>query len=237
MTTTAAPAVNLLERVRQHRASIYAAKTVAGRTGGRRDIWPTAIIESAGDSLRDLVIREGARRTLEVGTGLGLSSLAIVEGLLTVGGDVRHVTMDYGQGRWDHAGEQALIDSGADAVTTFMPKQSCVGLAQLLDAGERFDLAFVDAGHQFDEAMVDLFFALRLVKPNGLIVLDDHWMPSIQTVLSFCTTNWGLELELFDPNGPAARLVAMRNNGAAMKRPWDHFVPFCRADLPAYAWR
>jgi predicted O-methyltransferase YrrM len=245
LSTHTADCKGALARIVEHRRAIYDAKTVLGRSGKKVDIWPTGITEVSGDFLRDLVVHESAQRTLEVGLGLGLSSIAIVEGLLTNAARARaedlrgvlHTTMDYAQSNRDHAGERTLEDSGAGAVTRFIARDSCVALAQLMSEGERFDFAFIDGGHQFDPLMVDVFFALRLVKPNGLIVLDDHWMPAVQTVLAYCTTNWGLELELFDAKGPGARLVAFRNNGKAHVREWDHFRPFSRADLPEYAWR
>ena len=229
--------VPLLERVRQHRQAIYSRKFVTGRSGRQLDIWPTGITQPSGNFLRDLVIREQARRTLEVGLGLGLSSLAIIEGILTVGGDVHHTTMDFAQAERDYAGRQSILDASARDVSTVMPKDSAVALAELYSSGKRFDFAFVDGSHVFDGVIVDLFYTIRLVKPDGLIVLDDHWMPAVQTALAFCTTNWKVDLELFDPEGPGGRLVAFRNNGKAHQRAWDHFQPFSRADLPAYPWR
>lgn len=237
MTAVASTTSSALDRLRTHRAAIYAAGTVVGRSGALENIWPTGMTEPAADFLRDLIIRERSRRTLEVGLGVGLSSLAILEGLLTNGGDVHHTTIDYAQDRRDFAGVQTLADAGIDALTTFIAKPSSIALANLVESGERFDVAFIDGGHHFDAVLVDLFFALQLVKPEGLIVLDDHWMPAVQTALAFCTTNWDVQLELFDPRGPGARLVAFRNNGKANLRPWDHFAPFGRGDLPTYPWR
>ena len=230
-----------LRRIAEYRRAIYEATTVKGISGKSIDIWPTGITQASGDFLRDLVVREAAAKTLEVGLGLGLSSIAIVEGLLSNQArgvrQISHTTMDYAQSNRDHAGEQTLRDSGADAATRFIPRDSCVALPQLLSDGERFDFAFIDGGHQFDPLLVDVFFALRLVKPDGLIVLDDHWMPAVQTVLAYCTSNWELQLELFDAQGPGSRLVAFRNNSRAHQRAWDHFRSFSRADLPEYAWR
>lgn len=228
---------DLLERVRQHRQTIYAQRFVTGRSGRQLDIWPTGITQASGDFLRDLVIREQACRTLEVGLGLGLSSLAILEGILTVGGDIHHTTMDFAQAERDYAGRQAILDASARDITTVIPKDSAVALAALCTTERRFDFAFIDGSHLFDGVIIDLFYAIRLVKSGGLIVLDDHWMPAVQTALAFCTTNWKVDLELFDPSGPSGRLVAFRNNGKAHQRAWDHFQPFSRADLPAYPWR
>ena len=226
-----------LDRVRSARAAIYAAGHAQGDSGHRTPLWPAGLTQDAADFLRDLVIRERARTALEVGTGLGLSSLATLEGLLTNAPDARLTTIDPAP-EWCHnAGLRTLENSGGFDHITFIKKYSHIALPALLDADDRFDFAFIDGAHQFDGVLLDLFFALRLVKTNGLIVLDDHWMPAIQTVLAYATTNLGLTLELFDPAGPGKRLVALRNSDAPHQRAWDHFAPFSRADLPAYPWR
>lgn len=241
MIPTQSSLASLALRVRAARVAVYGAGELVGRTGIRTPTWPAGLTQPAGDVLRDLVIREGARRTLEVGTGLGLSSLATVEGLCAVGVrdgcTAEHLTIDPTPQWCDHAGVELLHTSGAASITRFMQEESALALPRLLGEGQTFDFAFIDGVHQFDGVLVDLFFALRLVKQGGLIVMDDHWMPSVQAVLAFGVTNLGLKLELFDPNGPGKRLVALRPNANAAQRSWDHFVDFTRRDLPPYPWR
>ncbi len=228
----------LASKIAAHREQIYAAGEVLDEVGRGVPIWPAGVIKPAADALRDLVTREKATRTVEVGLGVGLSSMAIVEGLARQGNPAAaHLTIDPGQAWCDRAGIRALRESGADQLAQVCEQDSALALPALAAAGEVFDLAFIDGAHLFDQVIVDLFFAMRIVKPGGLIVMDDHWMPSVQTVLAFAVTNWGVTLELFDPEGPAKRLVAFRNAGADKSRAWDHFRPFSRADLPPYPWR
>lgn len=228
----------LAAKIAAHRERIYSAGEVLDEMGRGVPIWPAGIVKPAADALRDLVIREKAARTVEVGLGVGLSSMAIVEGLARQGNPAAaHLTIDPGQAWCDRAGVRALRESGADQLAQVREQDSALALPALAAAGEVFDLAFIDGAHLFDQVVVDVFFAMRVVKPGGLIVMDDHWMPSVQTVLAFAVTNWGVTLELFDPEGPAKRLVAFRNDGAYKSRAWDHFRPFSRADLPPYPWR
>ncbi len=239
-TEVAASAPSLAGRIAAYRAGVYDAGRIVGDTGVSHDLWPIALTRPAGDFLRDLVVRERAARTLEVGLGLGMSSLAIVEGLATVTPNPvpgSHVTIDPEPQWCDGAGVRALRESGAMDAARFLRQPSELALPALLSAGERFDFAFIDGAHLFDHALVDMFFALRLVRTGGLVVLDDHWMASVQTALAFAVTNWGVELELFDAEGPGKRLVAFRSSCGHAKRAWDQFTPFSRADLPAYPWR
>lgn len=227
-----------LESVRSHRASLYRDEYAVGETGVKTALWPAGLTQGAGDHLRDLVVRESASSTVEVGLGLGLASLAMLEGLLTSGRDgCSHVTIDPGQEWCDRAGVRAIRDSGALPITTVVEKPSGIALAQLWDSGQQFDLAFIDGAHLFDSVLVDLCLARHVVRKGGLIVLDDHWMPSIQMVLAYAVTNMGFALELFDPKSPAGRLVAIRNTDAPDRREWNHFAPFSRANLPEYPWK
>ena len=60
--------------------------------------------------------------------------------------------------------------------------------------GQReFDLAFVDGDHRFEGVFLDLYFMTRLVKPGGLVVVDDMWMPSVRTAVAYVEKNLGLD--------------------------------------------
>ena len=56
-----------------------------------------------------------------------------------------------------------------------------MALPRLVAKGVTADAAFVDGSHRFHEVFVDLYFLRKIVRPGGLIVLDDHWWPSVRT--------------------------------------------------------
>src|SRR5205814_6023903 len=55
---------------------------VARADGSEHELFPVAIPPEEGEVLRELVIRERARQTVEVGLGYGISTLFICDGLL-----------------------------------------------------------------------------------------------------------------------------------------------------------
>ena len=133
---------------------------------------PNAIMQISpeqGQFMSLLVQLTGARRTLEVGVFTGYSSTAVA---LALPEDGRIVACDVSQDftsmarrYWREAGVEHKIDLRlAPAAET---------LDQLLAEGQAntFDFAFIDA----DKENYDLYYerALKLVRPGGLIVIDN----------------------------------------------------------------
>ena len=122
--------------------------------------------------------------------------------MLTVDPDGgHHVAIDpYQQSSWKGAGLASLAAAGVDGRVEVIEEQSELALPQLVREGRKFDLAFVDGNHRFEGVLLDLVFMERLVKPGGLIVADDMWMPSARAAVAYVERNLDLELE---PNAPA----------------------------------
>jgi predicted O-methyltransferase YrrM len=59
--------------------------------------------------------------------------------------------------------------------------------------GFRADAAFVDGSHIVDNVFVDLYFLREIVRPGGLIVLDDLWWPSVAAAARHYETDAGWE--------------------------------------------
>jgi hypothetical protein len=52
-------------------------------------------------------------------------------------------------------------------------ERSQIALPRLLGDGFVADAAFVDGSHIFRNVFVDLFYLRELVRPGGLVILDD----------------------------------------------------------------
>jgi predicted O-methyltransferase YrrM len=147
------------------------------------------------DLLRDLLVREGVRTVVEVGLAYGSSALAIGEALLTVGSpQPRHIVIDPFQDEaYAGVGRDVLRSAGLDPnpTVTLLPAPSSSALPQLIGEGLTADAAFVDGSHRFHEVFVDLYFLRKLVRPGGLIVLDDDWTPSVRTAARYYERNLG----------------------------------------------
>lgn len=179
------------------------------------------------DALRDLVVAEDASRVLEVGLAYGASALGIQEGLAQRDDQddagSAHVIVDAHQDLFDDAGWQLLDAAGVTDRCTLHRGRSQHVLPDLVEAGERFDLAFVDGSHVFHAVFVDLVHIRELVRPGGLVVLDDCRWPSVSTAVAYFVTNLTWREHPIDAD---TRLTAFRLPDPPVERAFDDFVGF-----------
>jgi predicted O-methyltransferase YrrM len=223
----------------------YAAGAVRNAAGEEVALSPHSVGREDGDALRALAIAEGVSRTIEVGLALGMSALFLCQAILAVDGrHARHVAIDpFQREAWNGAGLETLREAGVEELVEVIEEESQLALPELVRQGREFDLAFVDGNHRFESALLDLVFMDRLVRPGGLIVVDDMWMPSVRLAVSYVERNLDLELQpdaLPDgfswrrrrsrlsrgvPDG-TGRMAVLRTPIEPPPRPWDRFDPF-----------
>jgi hypothetical protein len=107
----------------------------------------------------------------------------------------RHLAIDPRQASaYLGIGRELLCAAGLARISELITERSQIALPQLLTGGLTVDAAFVDGSHRFHEVFVDLYFLRSLVSPGGLIVLDDHWWPSVATAARYYQRDLGWEL-------------------------------------------
>jgi predicted O-methyltransferase YrrM len=224
--------------LRSYIESVYRSGTVTDSTGNIHHILPSAVPPEEGETLRELVVAEQASATLEVGLAYGLSTLFICEGLLANGPTGKHVAIDPLEGiLFQDAGLATLDAAGVASMVEFLREPSDLALPRLLGSERHFDLVFIDGAHHFDNAFVDCFYSVKLLRPGGVLVVDDVWMPAIDLIVRYLVTNFGCRRIRHVPAsstaaphqpGAGARLAILRTpgQGELPERPWDSFVPF-----------
>lgn len=121
----------------------------------------------------------------------GLSTMAIVQGLVEVGGG-SHVVIDPNQRTsFEGIGLAHLERAGWNDRVQWLEESSHRALPRLEAEGRQFNLAFVDGLHLFDWALVELFYLDRMLPVGGLMLLDDIGYPAIAKVVRFATGNLG----------------------------------------------
>ena len=211
-----------LYRVRAVRAELHAAGPKRRRPF-EGDFERVALPAADGDILRDILVAHGAHVVIEVGLAYGSSALAIGEALCLTGGtEVSHIVIDPFQATaYDNVGWDALNAAELAAQTTFIGEASSLALARLVGQGLTADAAFVDGSHRFHEVFVDLYFLRKLVRPGGLIILDDAAWPSVATALPYFDLNLG-----WRPESIAGRLTARRVPDEPFEPVFTDFKPF-----------
>lgn len=201
---------------------------VARSDGTLHDLFPVAASAAEGEALRDWILRERATRTVEIGLGYGISALHVCEGLLQNSGRAsRHVVIDpYQATRFSDCGLQFLHEAGVGEMVEHHAEDSRISLPQFLDEARSFDLAFVDGNHRFDGVFVDLSYLGRLVRPGGIVFLDDYQLPGVARAASFFTSNLAWTMEEISPPDDLHQWAVLRTTTVPDTRPFDHFVDF-----------
>ncbi|MFJ4526118.1 class I SAM-dependent methyltransferase [Streptomyces sp. NPDC088810] len=204
------------------------------------DFETVTVPEGECDQLRDLLIAEGVQTVVEVGLAYASSALAIGEALVAVNAPrPRHIIIDPFQERdWSNVGWDLLRSAGLDSIASLVAAPSSIALPQLLTEGLVADAAFVDGSHRFHEVFVDLYFLRKIVRPGGLIVMDDAGAPSVLTAVRYYERNLGwtvvpgafpgdtLTAVADGRTAPATRCQAMRLPDPPFEPPFEEFHAF-----------
>jgi predicted O-methyltransferase YrrM len=195
-----------------------------GRVRAEGDFERVSLPNRDCDVLRDLLVREQARIVVEIGLAYGSSALAIGEALLSEGHKIaKHVIIDAYQDRFLNAGREAITTAGLSTRCTFLAERSQLALPRLVAERLVADAAFVDGSHIFHNVFVDLYFLRELVRPGGLIILDDCQWPSVATAVRYFELNTGWESQEI---GEPTRLRAFRLPDPRVEPSFEGFIPF-----------
>jgi predicted O-methyltransferase YrrM len=177
-----------------------------------------------GDVLRDLLMAENPGTVIEIGLAYGSSALAIAEALVAAGSnEARHVILDAYQKNFHNSGWAAIAGAGLAGLCSLVEERSQLALPRLLGDGFLADAAFVDGSHIFHNVFVDLFYLRELVRPGGLVILDDCSYLSVATAARYFEANTGWEPE---PIAWPTRLRAFRLPDPRTEPSFKSFKPF-----------
>jgi predicted O-methyltransferase YrrM len=219
----------MLGRVRRVLDRLVREGTVVARSDGTvHRLFPVAVGPAEGAAIRSWVIREAAACTIEVGLGFGISALFVCEGLLINGApDARHVVIDPSPGgSYVRGGLQLLEEAGVGGLLEFHAGESQLVLPRLVGEGQGFDLAVVDGNHRFDAVFVDLAYLGRLLRPGGIVFVDDYHLPGIARAVSFFVANLGWSLEEVSTAEDRHHWAVLRTSAKPDIRPFDYFADF-----------
>jgi predicted O-methyltransferase YrrM len=136
------------------------------RSHGQRERIPILDVQS-GALLHVLAVATGARRIVEVGTAIGVSTLHLARAL-PADGELVSFEID----RERHAAAQAYLERDGLAARVDLRLQDA--RAGLVDLTGPFDLAFLDGVKAEYDAYLDL--VVPLLRPGGLLAVDNVLM-------------------------------------------------------------
>lgn len=172
--------------------SILSSKSVVTDDGITRPLHSN-IPEEEGNFIQKTIRSARPQVSLEVGCAYGISSLYICEALRDVNA-AKHIIIDPGQhfphGKgpftgWEGIGLANLRRAGYTDLIEFHEAPSYQCLSRLTEEHTTIDFAFIDGMHTFDYVLVDVFLIDKLLKPGGIIILDDFGYSSIRSVCQY----------------------------------------------------
>jgi predicted O-methyltransferase YrrM len=214
---------DLLRSVQQVRAEL--AHTGPDWVRSEGDFARVALPDAEADILRDLLIEQKAAAVIEIGLAYGVSALAIAEALLaqrTRRGPYLIIDPFLDQ-QFNDVGWNAIERAGIAEFCWLLRERSQLALPRLLAEGLVADAAFVDGSHIFHNVFVDLYYLQEIIRPGGLIILDDCDWPSVGTAVSYFERNAGWTRESVRAQ---TRLTAYRLPDPRFEPTFESFVQF-----------
>jgi hypothetical protein len=193
---------------------------------------PTALAGLHLHWLFQILRSEAVRDSLEVGFGLGISGAALFHA-----GVETHIAIEKSTDRLAVA--EANIAKARQAHQHFrlLQGRSDRWLPALVEEGVAVDLLLVDGGHRFDDVFIDAHYAQKLVRPGGILLLDDCGLNGVRAVTNWIDCNLG---HLWDRLAPPRELAgqpgfamagyrrtAVKDDASAEgNRPWNRHRRF-----------
>ena len=164
---------------------IYRNNRVAGVSGTLHKL-QSAIDKQEGEFIFELIRNDKEiLKTLEVGCAHGLSSMHICSALHGRQAADHTIIDPYQMSSWDGVGVTNLKSINVDFFT-LIEEGSEFALPKLLEVNEGvFDFIFIDGWHTFDHTLLDCFYATRLLRVGGYLLIDDVSMPSVRRVTNY----------------------------------------------------
>ncbi|MBL8006840.1 MAG: class I SAM-dependent methyltransferase [Ignavibacteria bacterium] len=144
-----------------------------------------------GKLIQDCINKTGAEISVEVGLAFGTSALYICDALFK-SDKTRHYVIDPYQmyeDSYSGIGLNNLKKAGYENIVDFIDKPSHQALAELERKNVKADFAFIDGWHTFDHALVDFFLIDKLLRIDGIVILDDSDWKAVRKVCSFISNN------------------------------------------------
>lgn len=155
-------------------------------------------------ALEQTLVGRGAVFVIEVGSWKGLSANRIAKICKTHGLHAEIMCVDTWLGSPEHMeGESAsqgmdrvngipnLLStfakntkaSGNDDVIFPFPISSAQGATYLSNHGVLADVIYIDAGHEYESVLLDITLFWRLLKPGGVMIMDDYQWPGVRQAI------------------------------------------------------
>lgn len=175
-----------------------------------------------GKFLQNLVTHKKLKNIIEVGFAFGISAMFITTGIKNNKTNGKLISIDpFQTEQWKGNGVKLLKSLKLNKYHELIENKSYLVLPQLLEKNKEnsFDMVFVDGWHTFDYTLLDTFYADKLVRIGGYIIIDDVLHYSVKQCIKYIDTNYKHLKRIKSPNTFAAYKKISQDN-----REWNFHV-------------
>lgn len=148
-----------------------------------------------GNYLIKIINDNNFKECLEIGMAYGVSATY----MLSIK-DVKLTSIDPFQTiQWKSSGLELLKSLKFEKNHKLIEEKSYNVLPTLLKDNKVYDFIFIDGWHTFDYTLIDFFYADKLIKKGGVIVIDDALHPGVRKFVDYINTNYKWYKKLDSP--------------------------------------
>lgn len=178
-----------------------------------------------GNFIKNLIIKNKCFNVLEVGMAYGISSIFIITSIYNLYKKSKKkgflLSIDPNQStQWENIGLYHIKKLKLQNFHKFIEKKSYEALPLLIDK-YNFDLIFIDGFHTFDYTLIDIFYSIKLLKKNGLLLIDDALHYGVSKAIRYIENNYYFLKRLESPKTFALFQLISQDN-----RDWNFHKNF-----------
>jgi len=146
-----------------------------------------------GYFLYQVIKKNKFKNILEIGMENGISSLYICSALKESdnSNECKLTSIDPLQTIvWENTGIQTLRDAGLTKYHKLITEEGYFSLPKLVKEDKKYDLIFINGNQLFDYIILNIFFANKLLKINGMMIINNFKHESVNKAYNFFKLNY-----------------------------------------------
>jgi predicted O-methyltransferase YrrM len=162
---------------------------------------------------------------VEVGMAYGTSALYICQALKNKNSAGKLISIDPNQStQWQSIGLLNLKRAELSGYHELMEMGSEIAMPQILKSTKKVDMVFFDGMHLFDYTLIDIFFACKILRIHGVLIVDDIRHRGVSEVINYIRKNYPF-LEFIHMNVASATMATFIKVSED-DRTWNFHVEF-----------
>ena len=176
----------------------------------------SAINKQEGEYITSIIKKHHLKKCLEVGFANGISALYI----LSASKKTTLTSLDpFQKTQWNNNGVKLLTNSKLIKRHKLIEKKSYIAMPELLeDNEEKFDFIFIDGWHTFDYTLLDFFYADKLLRTGGIIIIDDAKHLGVAKCIKYIDSNYKDFYKRIESHNTIASYKKIKND----TRDWNY---------------